>query len=235
VTNFAQGLVFSTQWPSGYRPSGNYMPVWVLSTVTWRSGTPTVLKSVAAINAQAGNVTVRRTRSVVTPHDPIVIGASILINSLGASIPQGKVTRNGVVTIRLPLAGVFVDGVAYKMLRLDFSNQSEAMLYGGNWSPMLGKFDYLRVKGLPIAWQDIYSLWTAPPPGQLPVARQVPTPFGPGNTNVNYSPVMVEWGVRAPGGIRPPYTSYAAIQAALLPTWPTSYWAYQPIIGPASP
>jgi hypothetical protein len=194
-----------------------------------------VLKSVAAINAQAGNVTVRRTRSVVTPHDPIVIGASILINSLGASIPQGKVTRNGVVTIRLPLAGVFVDGVAYKMLRLDFSNQSEAMLYGGNWSPMLGKFDYLRVKGLPIAWQDIYSLWTAPPPGQLPVARQVPTPFGPGNTNVNYSPVMVEWGVRAPGGIRPPYTSYAAIQAALLPTWPTSYWAYQPIIGPASP
>jgi len=40
VTNFPQGLVFSTQWPAPYAPTGNYMPIWVLQTVTWTGGTP---------------------------------------------------------------------------------------------------------------------------------------------------------------------------------------------------
>lgn len=224
VSNFRQGLIFSAEWPANLTP-GSYSPVWQLYKVTWRYGaSPVVLKSVAQIKAaaRAGRLSVTTARAVVT--------ASIVINSAGTCIKQGSYYSVGNLRIvTLPAPRVYVDGVAYEFLQLDFSNRGEATARGGTYAPLLSKFDIPRAQHKSASWQDIYCMWTVPAVGQLPIARQVPDPFGPGNLNPYYSPVMTEWSVNNPA---PPvvYTSYSEIQG--FPLSPTNYWAFQPIIRP---
>ncbi len=223
VTNYSQGLVFSAEWPASYA-AGSYVPIWVLNTVTWFPGrTPTLLKSVAQIQAARPYVSLRKLA--------VVLGASILVNSAGTCIPQGTCWNQGAVKmVRLPAPGVYVNGVACQMLQLDFSNYSEALAFRGTYAPMLAQFNAMRTKLLPPAWQNVYSLWTIPPLMQLPVATQVPSPFGPANTNGLYSPLMNEWLVQTLTGSSVPFTSYAAIAGSGLQTSVTNNMSYQPIL-----
>jgi hypothetical protein len=225
VTNYAQNLVFSAEWSTG-AARNTYMPLWNLYTVTWLTGTPALLKSVADVNARraAGRIRVSRTS--------IVLGASIVVNSSGICIRQGcKVQQGGSVLVRLPVFGVYVDGTAYRMLMLDFANRAEAQAFGGNYAANMVQFNPLRIRGVAASWQNVYSLWNRPSPGQLGVGRQVPSPFGWENANANYSPLMNEYNVRTLVYPPPLYTSYAAILGDSLPTSATAYFNFQPIVG----
>lgn len=225
VTNFDQNPVFSAEWPAPYPSNaGDYMPLWILTEVTWSDTEGAVeLTSEAAIEAAeiAGDVT-------VTPLN-VVVGASIVINSSGQKPAQAYVSRrNGLTLVRLPIRQIYVGGAVWKILQLDFSNTYAARTNKGIYAPMLSKFAMLAAVGQPEASQNIYSFWPAPPVRQLYIGSQVPSPFGPLNANVNYSPLMREWKVISPAG-QPVYTSVAAI-AALTKT-PTFYIAFQPVMG----
>jgi hypothetical protein len=228
VTNFTQGVIFSADW-STIISRNNYMPLWVLYNVRWYTGkTPALLRSVADVNTAraAGKVSVTKTT--------IVVGASIVVNSAGVCIRQGSKVQQGLsVIVTVPVYGLFVGGTTYRMLMLDFSNRAEAQAYGGNYSANMAQFNALRLRGLtPASWQNVYSLWNVPSPGQLPVGLQVPSPFGWQNANANYSPLMNEYSVRTLTYPPPLYTSYSAITTAGLPTSVTGNFIFQPVLAP---
>jgi hypothetical protein len=230
VTNYAQNWVFSAESsPTTLRT--DYMPVWILYTVTWYSGkTPTLLKSVAQINAAraAGKLTVARTVNLPS-RTSTVVGASIVVNSAGVCIRQGSYVKQGETAIvTLPVFALFVGGSSYRMLMLDFANRAEAQAYGGNYAPNMAQFNAQRMRGLPYAWQNVYSIWSVP---QLPVGREVPSPFGWLNANPYYSPLMNEYTVKQKTYPPPLYTDYAAIWADRLKTSATTYFNYQPVLG----
>lgn len=226
VTNNAQGLVFSAE-PSTTVSRSNYMPLWVLHTVTWFPNSPrSILKSVADVIAakSAGRVSLTRTTTV--------IGASIVVTTAGFCIRQGSFVRQGSqVSVRLPVFGIFVDGLAYRTLMLDFSDRGEAQAFGGNYAQNLAQFVPLRIRGVLASWQNTYSMWIPASQAQLPVARQVPNPLGWQNANANYTPLMNEFKVRELVSPPPVYTSYAAIVGAALPTSVTNQFVFQPVLG----
>jgi hypothetical protein len=226
VSNYSQPLIFSADWPASYAPGG-YVPIWVLNTVTWLPGRAKfALRSAADVQSARNNnkVSVRTLR--------VVVGASIIVNSSGAAMPQARVTRTGgVVRVMLPVAGVFVSGTAYKMARLDFSNYGEARAYGGTYAPLLSQFNTMRAKFLPSCWQNVYSIWGRAVSGQLAVAMQTPSPFGPHSTNASYSPLMMEWEVHNDAGPAEIYTSYAAIVTGGFPLTATNNVIFQPVLG----
>ena len=232
VTNNPQNWVFSAQWTSFFGAT-SYMPVWVLYNVTWYSGKPkTLLKSAADVNAAraAGRVSVRAHIDVT--HTTTVIGASIVVNTAGTCIKQGSyVLQGGFANVTLPVSAIFVNNTTYRVLNLDFSNRGEALAYAGNYCPNMAQFNPQRMKGLPAAWQSFYNLWS-PSPGQFPVARELPAPWGWGNANANYSPLMNEYNVRTLTSPPPLYTSYAQIVADSLPASASVYFSYHPILEP---
>ena len=225
VTNFKQHLVFSAEWPAPYPcNAGDYMPLWILTEVTWEvPGDAVELTSEAdVLDAEAlGDVT-------VTPLD-VVVGASIVINSHGQKPAQAYVSRrNGLTLVRLPMRQIYVDDEVWKILQLDFSNTYAARTNKGIYAPMLSKFAMLAAVGQPEASQNIYSFWRWPPVRQLYIGSEVPSPFGPGNLNDDYSPLMREWQVRLTGPSAV-ITNVADIPA---PTArPTFYIAFQPVVG----
>lgn len=229
VANHPQSLVFSAEWPASHPAKpGDYMPFWILHEVTWINEKNAVdLTSLSDIIAAYGAGKVRLKKL------DVVIGASIIINSKGNAIKQAYVWKKpDYKLVRLPVKALFINGQIYQMLQLDFSNKSNAGLYGGTYAPLLSRLFPLKLQGEQGPWQNIYCFWPWPPAGQLFVSREIPMPFGPGNSNPRYSPLMNEWRVRA-GGPSPlyVYNSYAAIQAAMLPRWGTAYLSYQPIVG----
>ena len=228
VTNNPQNLVFSAEWPSTYLPvAGNYMPLWILYTVTWNDeSTPVPLKSVLDITTAqtAGSVTVTK--------QAVVVGASIIINSSGTAIKQASVSKKGTIPlVRLPIRAVYINNLVYKILQLDFSNTYAVTVNKGTYAPLLAKFFLPSIIGQPLVTQKIYSFWPLPPVKQLYVASEVPTPFGPNNTNALYSPLMNEWEAKIPNsGLLTIYTNAAAVEA-LLGLKQTTYIGYQPVIG----
>lgn len=226
VSNFSQSVVFSADWPANYAP-GNYMPVWVLNVVTWLPGrAQNLLRSATDVqNAQRSNkVSVRRLR--------VVVGASIIVNSQGKVMPKARVTQQGgVVRASLPVAGIYVNGTAYKMLQLDFSNSGEARAYGGTYAPLMSQFNTMRMKLLPACWQNVYSIWGRAVSGQLAVGMQTPSPFGPKSTNPNYSPLMMEYEVHNDAGPAVIYKSYTALLAGGFPLTATNNVIFQPVLG----
>lgn len=209
VTNKPQGLIFSADWPGS-----NYAPIWALRLVTWRSGSSVVLKS-------AADVLTNHNVSVSSPG--IVIGASIVINSSGTKIPQARVYASGVNRfVILPLGGVYANGNTYYNLRLDFSQSFEANAYRGTYAPALSRFNALRIQNRPPCWQKLYSIFTVPKVGQLPVAVAAPGDMG-------YSPLMNEWTVYSKT-TNVIYKDAASLTAAYK-TAVTNYMSFQPIVG----
>lgn len=225
VTNRVQGLVFTAQ-PPGRSASGSYMPLWVLNKVTWYAGkTPTTLTSKTAIDTarRAGNISVSRLR--------IVVGASIIINSAGAAMRQAAVTVIGSQRlVTMPVGGMYVDGEGYGVLRLDFSNSAMASVFGGNYAPLMSQLNVIKIRALPIPWQVLYSSWTIPPLHQLDVGSEAPTEIGPGNANANYSPLMLELGVKTTSPSTTPFTSVTDIINAGLATSDLNRISYRPVV-----
>ena len=230
-----QYLVFSAEWPVP-NPSGSpfpryapkiYMPVWRLQLVTWNNpATATTLRSEAAIlAAQVAN-------QVTITDANVAIGATILINSQSAKIPQAVVLNYaGQKLVRLPIRGIYVGGQIWKMIQTDFSNPYAVVVNRGAYAPWLNRFNELRqIQPAGLASQIIYSFWPQPPIYQLYLATQRENPIGPSNANANYSPLMNEWQARALG-VSPIYTDATAVPFLALQKMPTNYLAFQPVVG----
>jgi hypothetical protein len=209
----------------------SYMPLWRLKLVTWNvPANAVVLKSQLDITSREG---VGATQVTITDAS-VAVGASIVINSLGAKIPQASVVRTaGLTLVRLPIMSMFVGGTMYRGVMLDSANTTMAFTRKCNFAPWLSRFSLARwiVPSILPAYQTLYSFWPYPPPTQLLVASQIPTPWGPANTNANYSPVMDEWSVNL-SAVAPPLPLYKSAAAlAAIPKSPTNHVAYMPIIG----
>ncbi len=211
-------------------PPGTYMPLWRLKLVTWNNpANAVVLKSEAAIlNSIGAGVNQLQVVDAAT-----VVGASIVINSFGQRIPQAFVgSYAGGVLVRLPVKAVYANNAVWKIVQLDFSDIGRATTTRGNYAPWLKRLNEARFATpvIPPAFQPIYTFWPAPVLSQLWVVSQVPSPFGPGNTNGLYSPVMNDWIVRTSGPTI--YKSAAQILAAMgLIKNPTNYLAFEPVVG----
>jgi len=130
----------------------------------------------------------------VTITEPgVVIGATILINSLGANIAQAfVVTIAGHKLVRMPIRPIYVGGQVWKMIQTDFSNPYGAFVNRGTYSPWLNRFLLLRqIPPFALASQIIYSFWPRPPIQQFYLATQRPNPIGPSNANLSYSMVLM--------------------------------------------
>lgn len=137
--------------------------------------------------------------------------------------------------VTVPVGGMYVDGEGYGVLRLDFSSSADASRFGGNSAPLMNQLNVIRTKALPAPWQVLYSSWTIPPLHQLDVGSEVPTELGPDNANPNYSPLMLERGVKTTGPSTTPFTSVTEITDAGLYTWYLNRISYRPVLLPPPP
>ena len=135
--------------------------------------------------------------------------------------------------VRLPIVGVFVGGATYKAVALDFSNITMSRTKKANFAPWLCRFNLSNWVNpvIPAAYQPVYWFWPYVPPLQLLVASQRPTPWGPTNTNTNYSPLMQEWYVNLISVVPRMFPYKTAADLAAFPQSPTGLAVYVPIVG----
>lgn len=218
------------QPPLQVTPPGAYTPLWRLKLVTWNvPANAVVLKSEADVLNRIG----LGANQLQVVDAATVVGASILVNSLGQKIPQATALNyGGSILVRLPVRAVYANGTVWKIVQLDFSDVGQATTFKGNYAPWLKRFSQAKVMVPPVPpiFQPIYTFWNPTNLAQLWVVSQVPAPFGPANTNALYSPVMNDWVVRSTGPTV--YKSAAQILAAVgITKYSTGYVVFEPVVG----
>lgn len=179
VTNFTQpNILASTPSPVGpLNTNGEYSPLWQVNLVTWNAGaTPKTLKSEAEVLAaqDAGYVTLAK--------PGIVVNCPVLFASAhNASFDD---------EVRLPLVeGLFNGGKVFYIS----TEASDAGVAAHDNSTFVAKLaNALGASARAI--DDIYVVTNFTQPNILP---SIPTPFGPGNRDPEYSPLwevnLITW------------------------------------------
>lgn len=185
-SNFSQANVVASA-PSPLGPMNTdtaYSPLWQVNLVTWNAGVETqMLTSEAAISAAAasGKIMIQKTG--------IIVNCPIIYSPMGGTLPTatviGEASQKSVI---LPLIQGWFDGAKVLYLQTEASDAGVAKDQNVNYVPRLaGAANKDTV-------DDIYVVSNF---SQANVVGSSPHPFGPMNSNLDYSPLwqvtLVTW------------------------------------------